>query len=309
MVTGRRARGRHVCGLITLTCGALLCVSLTQARPVHAATTASSIALAFFDGDRGDYSGLAHLDRDHITHLAPSGLYLAADGGLHEVGDPNTLARLAHASDVKVFPMVQNYRDGAVQGGDLKLLASASARQTLVTEVVQAVIDAGGDGVNLDFEQMSPTLTMPFVSFVAELYSRLHAAGKGMIVDIPVDHRSYDVPRLQGITDWLLLMAYDQHNLPGRPGPIAAYPWVQAALQQLRQEAAPGKVLLGSRATATTGDGALSSRFPSARSCSEQAARASSSGTRPRASPGTPTRPLITHATRSGSATQRACSR
>ena len=244
MLTGHRSRARHVCGLITLACGPLLCVTLTPARPVHAATTAP-IALACYDGDGGDYSGLARLDRDHITHLAPSGLYLAADGGLHEVGDPKTLVVLAHASDVKVFPMVQNYRDGAFQGGDLKLLASASGWQTLVTEVVQAVIDAGGDGVNLDFEQLSPTLTAPFVSFVAQLYGRLHAAGKGMIVDIPVDHRSYDVPRLQGVTDWLLLMAYDQHNLPGRPGPIAAYPWVQAALQQLRQEAVPRKVLLG----------------------------------------------------------------
>ena len=149
-----------MCGLVTVACGALLCISLTPAQPVHATTT-SSIALAFYDGDSGDYSGLAHLDRDHITHLTPSGLYLAADGGLHEVGDIKTVVRLAHAGDVKVFPMLQNYRDGAFQGGDLKLLASATGRQTLVTETVQAVIDAGGDGVNLDLDQLAPALTTP----------------------------------------------------------------------------------------------------------------------------------------------------
>jgi len=153
--------------------------------------------------------------------------------------------RLAHASDVKVFQMVQNYRDGAFQGGDLKLLASAAGRQALVSDIFQAVIDAGGDGVDLDLEQLSPTLSAAFVSFVAELYSRLHATGKGLILDVPIDHRSYDISRLQGVTDWLLVMAYDQHNLPGKPGPIAAYPWVQAALQQLRREVAPSKVLLG----------------------------------------------------------------
>ena len=244
MVRGRRARALAVRSLVLPACGALFCFSPTPAGPVHAASS-SPVALAFYDGDTPDFSGLAHLDRDHITHLAPSGLYLAADGGLHEVGDPKTLVRLAHASDVKVFQMVQNYRDGAFQGGDLKVLASGAGRQSLVADIFQAVIDAGGDGADLDLEQLSPTLSAAFLSFVAELYGRLHAAGKGLILDIPVDHRSYDLSRLQGVTDWLLEMAYDQHNLPGRPGPIAAYPWVQAALQQLRREVAPSKVLLG----------------------------------------------------------------
>jgi len=111
VVRGRRARALAVRSLVLPACGALFCFSPTPAGPVHAASS-SPVALAFYDGDTADFSGLAHLDRDHITHLAPSGLYVAADGGLHEVGDPKTLVRLAHASDVKVFQMVQNYRDG-----------------------------------------------------------------------------------------------------------------------------------------------------------------------------------------------------
>ena len=203
------------------------------------------MVLAFYDGDTGDYSKLAELDRSHITHLAPSGLYLAADGGLHAVGDAKTIVRLAHTSDVKVLPMVQNYRDGAFRGSDLAVIASAEGRQTLSDEIFKAGVDAGADGIDLDFEQLSPTLTGAFVSFVTQLAGRLHAAGRKVVVDVPVDHKAYDVARLQGVTDWLLLMAYDQHNLPGRAGAIAAYPWVQAAIQQLRREVVPDKILLG----------------------------------------------------------------
>ncbi len=141
------------------------------------------------------------LGRTGVRDAGDPGKQVVASGpqpppsGPGRLGRRRALVRLAHASDAKVFPMVQNYRDGAFQGGDLKLLASATGRQTLVAEIVQAVIDAGADGVNLDLEQLTPTLTMAFVNFVAELYGRLHGAGKAVIVDIPVDHRSYDVPR------------------------------------------------------------------------------------------------------------------
>ena len=243
MLAGRRA-GALVVRSALLVCSALLCVVLMPARQAHAAA-ASPIVLAFYDGDTENYSGLAELDRAHVTHLAPSGLYLDADGGLHAVGDAKTIVRLAHASDVKVLLMVQNYRDGAFQGADLEVLASAAGRQELADDIFQVVVDAGADGVDLDLEQLSPTLTGAFVSFATELSAHLNAAGRKMVVDVPVDHRAYDVARLQAVSDWLLLMAYDQHNLPGKPGPVAAYPWVQAAIQQLKREVAPNKVLLG----------------------------------------------------------------
>ena len=213
--------------------------------PRQAQAAAAPTILAFYDGDTGNYSGLAELERAHVTHLAPSGLYIAADGGLHAVGDTKTIVRLAHSSDVKVLPMVQNYRDGSFQAADLAPLASTAGRQTLAGEIVQAVVDAGADGVDLDLEQLSPMLTGAFVSFVTELSGRLHSAGRKMVVDVPVDHRAYDVARLQVVSDWLLLMAYDQNNLPGKAGPVAAYPWAQAAIQQLRREVSPNKLLLG----------------------------------------------------------------
>jgi peptidoglycan/xylan/chitin deacetylase (PgdA/CDA1 family)/spore germination protein YaaH len=220
-----------------------LCCALA-ARPVQAAP-AARIVLAFYDGDTGDYSRLSRLPRDHVTHLAPSGLYLAADGGLHQVGDLKTLVSIAHGNDVKVLPMVQNYRDGAFQAGDLKPIASAASRQVLADQIVQAVIAAGGDGVDLDFEMLPAGLAPAFVSFVSELAGRLHSGGRTLVVDIAANQGAYDVAHLQSAADWLLLMAYDQHNLPGKPGPIASLTWVEATLHQLLTTVAPGRVLLG----------------------------------------------------------------
>jgi len=223
---------------------AVLAGVAAPAHPAHAAS-APPVVVAFYDGDAGDYAGLARLDEEHVTYLASTGLYLMADGGLDTAGDAKRLVALTHGKGVRVLQMVQNYRNGAFQPGDLKVLSSAAGRQGITNQIVQAVATAGGDGVDLDFEELPASLTAAFTTFVAGLATRLHTAGRKLVVDVPVDHRDYDVGGMRGAIDWLLLMAYDQHSLAGRPGPIAAYPWVLAAVQQLSTEAGAGSVLLG----------------------------------------------------------------
>ena len=106
--------------------GYALPVCLTGPARLVEAAAAPPVVLAFYDGDTGDYAGLARLDRQHVTHLASTGLYLAADGGLHAVRDAKTLVQFAHQSEVRVLQMVQNYRDGAFQAGAVMRLGRRS---------------------------------------------------------------------------------------------------------------------------------------------------------------------------------------
>jgi cellulose synthase/poly-beta-1,6-N-acetylglucosamine synthase-like glycosyltransferase/spore germination protein YaaH/peptidoglycan/xylan/chitin deacetylase (PgdA/CDA1 family) len=240
MLTGRWGAAVTLTA-VTLT---LLVGLAAPARPAHAAAP-TPVVVAFYDGDGQDYSGLAELDHEHPTYLASTGLYLMADGGLDATGDATKLVALTHAKGVRVLQMVQNYRNGAFQAGDLRVLSSAAGRQGLTNQIVQTVAAAGGDGVNLDFELLPGSLTAAFTTFVTGLADRLHSAGRKLVVDVAVDHRAVDVSRIRGSVDLLLLMAYDQHSEPDRPGPVAGYPWVRSAVQQLTREAGPDKVLLG----------------------------------------------------------------
>src|SRR5215831_825687 len=110
--------------LLTL---ALLVGLTAPARPAQAA--AAPIVVAFYDGDGQDYSGLSQLDDEHPTYLAATGLYLMADGGLDSAGDATKLVALTHSKGVRVLQMVQNYRNGGFQAGDLRFLSSAAGRQ------------------------------------------------------------------------------------------------------------------------------------------------------------------------------------
>ncbi len=207
------------------------------------AAPAPEITLAFYDAPLGDRRDL--LARiDDLTHLAPVWFHLAANGELQGDADRD-LVVLAHQHSVEVFPVVQNYRAGAFRGEDLRALASPAGRHALTAQIARAVVDASADGIDLDFEELPPALGGDLVTFVSELSTQLRRMGKKVVVDLPVQHRAYDARRLAASADWLLLMAYDQHSLPGEPGPIAAFPWVESALGELARQVPANQIILG----------------------------------------------------------------
>lgn len=231
----------HVAAALALCLTAQLA---TPARPAPVQAASSGITLGFYDNSAADRSELAaHLNQ--ITDLAPTGAYLTADATVQVESDERTVASVAHGKGVRVFPVVQNFRDGAFRSADLQWLGSAASRRSLSAEMLRAVVEADADGINLDFEELPIALRAAFVSFVDQLAKQFHGAGKKVLIDLPVDHPAYDATALAASADWLVLMAYDQHNLPNQPGAIAGYPWVRSALSQLRKEVPSERIILG----------------------------------------------------------------
>jgi cellulose synthase/poly-beta-1,6-N-acetylglucosamine synthase-like glycosyltransferase/peptidoglycan/xylan/chitin deacetylase (PgdA/CDA1 family) len=111
--------------------------------------------------------------------------------------------------------------------------------------MLRRVVDTDADGINLDFEELPAGLGTAFVSFVGELSGQFHRAAKKVSVDLPVQHAAYDARALGALSDWLVLMAYDEHSLAGQPGAIAGYPWVKEALSRLGQEVPADRIILG----------------------------------------------------------------
>jgi peptidoglycan-N-acetylglucosamine deacetylase len=235
--------------LVLVVCGLVAGVApnaraSASAASRHTPTDPPPLTLAFYDTETNDRAQLlAHLDL--ATQLAPTGFYVTAGGQLETRGDHRSIAELAHARSVQVYPVVQNYRFGSFHGEDLGWLASPMERRAMTAATLRAVSDARADGVDVDFQNLPTTLRQDFTSFVSELSARFHRAGQRVLVDLPVEHAAYDSAQLARVSDWLILMAYDQHSLPGQPGPIAGRPWVHAALAQMRHEVPASKLVLG----------------------------------------------------------------
>ena len=66
-----------------------------------------------------------------------------------------------------------------------------------------------------------------------------------MAVPLPRRWHTFDYRAAGRLADRVVVMAYDQHSRSGGPGPIAGFPWVEAALRETTALVPQRKLLLG----------------------------------------------------------------
>lgn len=130
------------------------------------------------------------------------------------------------------------------------LLAAPSNRQRLVGGLCKEMRAHSYDGINIDFEFISPDDAGNFVLFLKELKS---AMGQEKTLSVAVFGRTasdkwksgYDYPGIGKVADQVVVMAYDYHYLTTDPGPIAPYWWVEKVAAYMVSIMPREKVLLG----------------------------------------------------------------
>jgi len=94
-------------------------------------------------------------------------------------------------------------------------LASSSAQQTFITNIINLLQARGGKGVNLDFEGMVASNSAPFTAFVINLSNQLHAAIPGSEVSIACMRFDwsavFDIASLTPYVDLFIIMGYDYY--------------------------------------------------------------------------------------------------
>ncbi len=103
---------------------------------------------------------------------------------------------------------------------------SFSVRNELLSSIIQAAENF--DGVQIDFEFVSPADKEYFWSFLKELKEGLN--GKILSAAVPARTKTlsddaYDYKVLSEIADRIIVMAYDEHWSGSKPGSIASLSW------------------------------------------------------------------------------------
>jgi spore germination protein YaaH len=138
-------------------------------------------------------------------------------------------------------------------------LASSSAMQTFITNIINLLQSRGGHGVNIDFEGMTASNAAPFTAFMQNLSNQLHAAIPGSEVSIAlysVDWSNvFDIPNLAPYVDLFIIMGYDYYyggsTTAGPEDPLYNfqtsynYTLSKSITAYLKQGLAPNKLLLG----------------------------------------------------------------
>ena len=160
---------------------------------------------------------IAHADQ--LTHVMPEWIRVAPDGSFTVEEDPH-LAQAA--ARLEVTPTVSNYGKSRFERAlATRILASESARKDAARRLAKLCEDRGYAGVNLDLEDLDAQGLKDLGAFVEAAWAELHPRGFLLSVDLPPDPKGVPVERLAAATDFLVLMAYDEHASTDNPGPIA----------------------------------------------------------------------------------------
>lgn len=194
----------------------------------------------------GSFPTLANY-HDEMTGIAPYWYTVQGDGSITSK-ESQQVIDFAKSKQLKMYALVTNKHDESDA-----ILVNEKIRAIAVTNLVKLVQEKQVDGVNIDFELLKPYHKNGLNAFMADLYPQLKKLNKTVIisvfpkVDIGTDvTAAYDYTTLTNNTDYLQVMAYDQHWGTATPGPVAAIGWVEDNLgEAIKQAGGAQKIILG----------------------------------------------------------------
>lgn len=189
-----------------------------------------------------------------ITHLIPEWLHLGQDGRSLDQGDwdpdvtPHNLdvVQIARNAGASIHPILNNAREGCFDPVRVRsLLASPEAQNRLALEVRNFLLREKFHGLNLDFENLGREERKALPAFVHLLAEMLHSAGLSLSVDLEGSLPMDSMVEIARSCDFVVLMAYDEHDELGEAGPIASQGWFESLLDRVAARIPPEKLVVG----------------------------------------------------------------
>jgi len=179
---------------------------------------------------------------ERLTHVMPEWLHIQPDGDITVDEDAHVLEA---AQRLEVVPTFSNYGTNGFSAQLASTVTKTDAVRKRAAATLLAICQEHGyAGVNVDLEDLGAQGFRDLALFVEALRDELHPRGLLVSVDVPADSRGVPVERLAAASDFLVLMAYDQHAADDNPGPIATPAFVaQSAGEYLRRAPADKLVL------------------------------------------------------------------
>src|SRR5919199_243632 len=225
--------------------------------PVGGGTTAEVLWYAT-DAEPSVQSFLAHADR--ISVVGPQSFAMDSLGIIWGRVDPRVVAR-AREARVKLVPLIVN--PGFDQAIFHHVLTAPDPRRRAVRNIAALCRDNHFDGIQFDFENISITDRDAFTSFsreVADSLRRIPCTLSAAVVPRSSEYPgptsyhkwiydnwrgAYDYRALAQFMDFLSVMTYSQHTRRTPPGPVAGYPWMEAAIRYVLSLGVPRSTGIG----------------------------------------------------------------
>ncbi len=191
----------------------------------------------------------------YMTYLMPFTYGFTPDGTLISPDDQRLIdtARRTGASPLMHLSTLTDQGNFSNELANA-LLSNPTARENLVQNSLQNVIDKGYDGIDIDFEFLFPQDRQPYVDFIARMRQVMNENGYICVVAVPPKtsdsqmgllYEGVDYAGLGEAADYVLAMTYEWGYRFGPPLAIAPVPSVRRVLDYAITRIPPEKLILG----------------------------------------------------------------
>jgi cellulose synthase/poly-beta-1,6-N-acetylglucosamine synthase-like glycosyltransferase/spore germination protein YaaH/peptidoglycan/xylan/chitin deacetylase (PgdA/CDA1 family) len=192
------------------------------------------------------YKSLVQYGRN-LNLVFPEWYFIKPDGGLDARADAQGLA-VMRKYGMKIVPMLSNF-NSSIKNFDGKLinelLHNEQKQELLIRQLADTLTSNQFNGINIDFEEINQPSDEYLTAFIKKLYGIFHPKGLLVTIDIAVNDTDYNLDELDDYTDYIVLMAYDEHSDATDAGPISSQKWIEAALDNAAKTIDSKKIILG----------------------------------------------------------------
>jgi cellulose synthase/poly-beta-1,6-N-acetylglucosamine synthase-like glycosyltransferase/peptidoglycan/xylan/chitin deacetylase (PgdA/CDA1 family) len=144
-----------------------------------------------------------------------------------------------------ILPMIQNAADGQWNGAGLaRMLADPATRAERIGQIVAFLDKYKFQGVTIDFEDVPEAAHKNLEQFLTELHAAFVAHDYAILLAVPFDDDSWPYEAYANIADFIVLMAYDEHEDAGSPGSIAGQDWFEDTLDKRMKRLDPDHTIV-----------------------------------------------------------------
>ena len=219
-----------------------------QAAPVTSVNLNRPLAIGFYvNWDDSSYASLKR-NISQLDWLVPEWVRLSDDANNPLVLDIDQKAiDLIHQEKplMPILPLVQNYKNEQWNSEIVaKAVATEESRQKLINALLTMIDQNSFGGITLDLEEVPPASQKNLFTFVEEIHTEFQKRGLIVAQAVPFDNPDWNYKQYANSTDYLMLMAYDQHWSTGDPGPVAGQDWFDSILKKRMAELSPEKTIV-----------------------------------------------------------------
>ena len=175
-----------------------------------------------------------------VNVIAPTWFFLDSVSGDQTSLASSEYVETAHSLGMQVWAVMNDF-DGKVSSAEdtMAALSSDVVREKLVADTVAMTMEAGADGINIDYEKVSEECAPYFLQFVREMSIGCRKAGLVLSVCdyVPVYTKYMNRKEQARVADYVVCMCYDEHSV-GSPeaGSVSSISYVKSGIEDTLEE-------------------------------------------------------------------------